>query len=131
MEYSTILYNLEETILTITLNRPELLNAFNRTMMSEIIDALDRADADDRVRAVIFTGAGRGFCAGADLSAGGKTFNAEARDDRENGVQRDGGGRLTLRIFECRKPIIAAINGPAVGIGATMTLPMDLSLIHI
>ena len=128
MEYSTILYNLEETILTITLNRPELLNAFNRTMMSEIIDALDRADADDRVRAVIFTGAGRGFCAGADLSAGGKTINAEARDDRESGVQRDGGGRLTLRIFECRKPIIAAINGPAVGIGATMTLPMDIRL---
>ena len=128
MEYSTILYNLEETILTITLNRPELLNAFNRTMMSEIIDALDRADADDRVRAVIFTGAGRGFCAGADLSAGGKTFNAEARDDRKSGVQRDGGGRLTLRIFECRKPIIAAINGPAVGIGATMTLPMDIRL---
>ena len=128
MEYSTILYNLEETILTITLNRPELLNAFNRTMMSEIIDALDRADADDRVRAVIFTGAGRGFCAGADLSAGGKTFNTEARDDRESGVQRDGGGRLTLRIFECRKPIIAAINGPAVGIGATMTLPMDIRL---
>ena len=128
MEYSTILYNLEEAILTITLNRPESLNAFNRTMMSEIIDALDRADADDRVRAVIFTGAGRGFCAGADLSAGGKTFNAEARDDRESGVQRDGGGRLTLRIFECRKPIIAAINGPAVGIGATMTLPMDIRL---
>ena len=128
MEYSTILYNLEETILTITLNRPELLNAFNRTMMSEIIDALERADADDRVRAVIFTGAGRGFCAGADLSAGGKTFDTEARDDRESGVQRDGGGRLTLRIFECRKPIIAAINGPAVGIGATMTLPMDIRL---
>ena len=128
MDYSTILYDLEDSVLLITLNRPEILNAFNRDMMAEMIDALDKADADDNVRAIIVTGAGRGFCAGADLSAGGNTFNAEARDDREDGLQRDGGGRVTLRIFECKKPIIAAINGAAVGIGATMTLPMDIRL---
>ena len=128
MDYSTILYDLEDNVLLITLNRPEILNAFNRDMMAEMIDALNKADADDNVRAIIVTGAGRGFCAGADLSAGGNTFNAEARDDRENGLHRDGGGRVTLRIFECKKPIIAAINGAAVGIGATMTLPMDIRL---
>ena len=128
MDYSTILYDLEDSVLLITLNRPEILNAFNRDMMAEIIDALDKADADDNVRAIIVTGAGRGFCAGADLSAGGNTFNAEARDDREDGLHRDGGGRVSLRIFECKKPIIAAINGAAVGIGATMTLPMDIRL---
>ena len=128
MDYSTILYDLEDNVLLITLNRPEILNAFNRDMMAELIDALDKADADDNVRAIIVTGAGRGFCAGADLSAGGSTFNAEARDDREDGLHRDGGGRVTLRIFECKKPIIAAINGAAVGIGATMTLPMDIRL---
>ena len=128
MDYSTILYDLEDNVLIITLNRPEILNAFNREMMTEMIDALDKADADDNVRAIIVTGAGRGFCAGADLSAGGNTFNAEARDDREDGLHRDGGGRLALRIFECKKPIIAAINGAAVGIGATMTLPMDIRL---
>jgi|TARA_B110000438_G_scaffold156218_1_gene149860 enoyl-CoA hydratase/carnithine racemase len=128
MDYSTILYDLEDNVLIITLNRPEILNAFNREMMTEMIDALDKADADDNVRAIIVTGAGRGFCAGADLSAGGNTFNAEARNDREDGLHRDGGGRLTLRIFECKKPIVAAINGAAVGIGATMTLPMDIRL---
>ena len=128
MNYSTILYDLKDSVLLITLNRPEILNAFNRDMMAEMIDALDKADADDNVRAIIVTGAGRGFCAGADLSAGGSTFNAEARDDREDGLHRDGGGRVTLRIFECKKPIIAAINGAAVGIGATMTLPMDIRL---
>ena len=128
MDYSTILYDLEDSVLLITLNRPEILNAFNRDMMAEMIDALDKADADDNVRAIIVTGAGRGFCAGADLSAGGNTFNADARDDREDGLHRDGGGRVTLRIFECKKPIIAAINGAAVGIGATMTLPMDIRL---
>lgn len=128
MQYSTILYNITDNILTITLNRPEKLNAFNRNMMSEMIDALDQADDDDNIRAIIVTGAGRGFCAGADLSKGGDTFNAEVREDRESGLNRDGGGRLTLRIFECKKPIIAAINGPAVGIGATMLLPMDMRL---
>ena len=128
MSYSTILYDLEDKVLTITLNRPGILNAFNRDMMAELIDACDKADADDNVRAIIVTGAGRGFCSGADLSAGGDTFNADAREDRESGLQRDGGGRLTLRIFECKKPMVAAINGPAVGIGATMLLPMDIRL---
>ena len=128
MDYSTILYDVKDNILTITLNRPEKLNAFTRGMMAEMIDALDQADADDSVRAIIVTGAGRGFCAGADLSSGGDTFDAGARNDREDGLHRDGGGRLTLRIFECKKPIIAAINGPAVGIGATMLLPMDIRL---
>ena len=128
MSYEEILYDVSGGVLTITLNRPEKLNAFTRTMMTEMIDALDRADADDDVRAIIVTGAGRGFCAGADLSSGGDTFDAEARDDRPDGLDRDGGGLLTLRIFECRKPIIAAVNGPAVGIGVTMTLPMDIRL---
>lgn len=128
MSYSTILTKVEDHVLTITLNRPEVLNAFNRDMMAELIDAFDGADADDDVRAIIVTGSGRGFCAGADLSSGGNTFNAEARDDREDGLHRDGGGRVTLRIFECKKPVIAAVNGPAVGIGATMLLPMDIRL---
>ena len=128
MSYSTILYDVNENILTISLNRPDILNAFNNSMLSEIIDALDRADADDRIRCIIFTGAGRAFCAGADLSAGEKTFNADTRDEKADEPHRDGGGLLTLRIFECKKPVIAAINGPAVGIGATMTLPMDIRL---
>jgi len=128
MAYSTILYEVEDNVLTLTLNRPEKLNAFNRDMMREMINAFDRADEDDNVRAIIVTGAGRGFCAGADLSVGADTFNADAREDRESGLQRDGGGLLTLRIFESKKPVIAAINGPAVGIGATMLLPMDIRI---
>ena len=128
MAYSTILYEVEDNILTLTLNRPKKLNAFNRDMMHEMINAFDRADEDDNVRAIIVTGAGRGFCAGADLSVGADTFNADAREDRESGLQRDGGGLLTLRIFESKKPVIAAINGPAVGIGATMLLPMDIRI---
>ncbi len=126
--YETILYDVEDGILTLTLNRPEALNAFNRTMMNELIDACDRADADDAVKAIIVTGAGRAFCAGADLAGGGNTFNADARDDRESGLNPDGGGLLTLRIYELKKPIIAAINGAAVGVGVTMTLAMDIRL---
>jgi enoyl-CoA hydratase/carnithine racemase len=128
MSYNTISYDVEDQILTLTLNRPERLNAFNREMLSEMLDAFDRADADDNVRAIIVTGAGRGFCAGADLEAGGDTFNADDRGDRESGLQPDGGGILTLRIYELKKPIIAAINGPAVGVGVTMTLPMDIRI---
>jgi enoyl-CoA hydratase/carnithine racemase len=128
MTYNTILYDLNEGILTITLNRPEVLNAFTDEMREELIDALDQADADDDVRAIIFTGAGRAFCAGADLSKGGDTFDADAREDRADGLNPDGGGRLTLRLFEVKKPLIAAINGPAVGVGVTMTLPMDIRL---
>ena len=129
MTYETILYEIEENILTITLNRPERLNAFNRQMLFELIDAVDKADEDDDVRAIIFTGAGRGYCAGADLSAGADSFDVSSRypgEDSEN--WRDGGGRLTLRLYDCKKPLIAAINGPAVGVGATMTLPMDVRL---
>ena len=128
MAYSTILYEVEDNVLTLTLNRPDKLNAFTRDMMLELINAFDKADEDDNVRAIIITGAGRGFCAGADLSVGADTFNADVREDRESGLQRDGGGLLTLRIFESKKPVIAAINGPAVGIGATMLLPMDIRI---
>jgi len=128
MNYEQIKYEVSESILTITLNRPEKLNAFTHQMMHEMIDALDKADDDDNVRAIIVTGAGRAFCAGADLSSGGNTFDSDARGDRASGLQRDGGGRLTLRIFECKKPVIAAVNGAAVGIGATMLLAMDIRL---
>lgn len=125
MNYEEILYEVEDGILTITLNRPDKLNAFTSTMQKEMIDALNKADEDDDVRCIIVTGSGRGFCAGADLSAGGDTFNRES-DGR--GLGPDGGGVLTLRIFECLKPIISACNGPAVGIGATMQCAMDIRL---
>jgi enoyl-CoA hydratase/carnithine racemase len=128
MSYSQILYDVEDGVLTITMNRPEKLNAFTGTMMTEMIDAFDRSDADDSIRAVIVTGAGRAFCAGADLGAGGATFDADGRADRPKGLNRDGGGLLTLRIFDSKKPVIAAVNGPAVGIGVTMTLAMDIRL---
>lgn len=128
MSYSQILYDVEDGVLTITMNRPEKLNAFTGTMMTEMIDAFDRSDADDSIRAVIVTGAGRAFCAGADLGAGGATFDADGRGDRPKGLNRDGGGLLTLRIFDSKKPVIAAVNGPAVGIGVTMTLAMDIRL---
>jgi enoyl-CoA hydratase/carnithine racemase len=138
MPYETILTDLAENIFTITINRPDKLNALNLTMIRELIDAFDQADADDAARAIIVTGAGRAFCAGADLSLGGGTFDREARADRPpvpNGPDgkpdlshdsaRDGGGRMTLRMFSCKKPVIAAVNGAAVGIGVTMLLPMD------
>ncbi|HYM30304.1 MAG TPA: crotonase/enoyl-CoA hydratase family protein [Candidatus Cybelea sp.] len=127
--YQQILYSVEDGIATITLNRPEKLNAFTNTMRLELIAAFDQIDADDDVRAVIVTGAGRAFCAGADLSAGGKTFDYAARGAiAQDEKRRDGGGTVTLRIFECKKPVIAAVNGPAVGVGATMQLPMDIRL---
>ena len=126
MSERQILTQVEDGILTITLNRPEKLNAFTQVMQRQMIEALDEADANDEVRAVVVTGAGRAFCAGADLSSGGDTFDVDARPDRPSGLRPDGGGVLTLRIFECRKPIIAAVNGPAVGVGVTMTLAMDL-----
>lgn len=129
MSYEHIAYEATDGVLTITLDRPEQLNAFTGTMLKELIDAFDRADSDDAVRAIIVTGRGRGFCAGADLSGGPDTFNASSRG-RTTDIQqnRDGGGQLTLRIFELKKPIIAAINGPAVGVGITMTLAMDVRL---
>jgi enoyl-CoA hydratase/carnithine racemase len=123
-----------DRILTITLNRPERLNAWTATMGRELIEAFDQADADDEVRATVITGAGRGYCAGADLAAGGETFDFRARAGEASllsetgGVPRDNGGQFTLRIFASTKPVIGAINGPAVGVGATMTLPMDVRL---
>ena len=132
--FETILYDVEDSIATITMNRPDKLNAFTTQMMVEMISAFDLTDADDAVRAVIVTGAGRAFCAGADLSAGGSTFDAGTRTEparvanRVNGVQRDGGGLLTLRIFDSLKPVIAAVNGAAVGIGVTMQLAMDFRM---
>jgi enoyl-CoA hydratase/carnithine racemase len=130
MEHTQILYEVADHVATITLNRPEQLNAFTTRMMRELIDAFDRVDADDDVRAVIVTGAGRAFCAGADLSAGGATFTRGGSEEQTAvGVPRDGGGMVSLRIFECVKPVIAAINGPAVGVGITMTLPMDIRLV--
>src|SRR5436305_4560221 len=127
MEFEQITTDVADHVLTITLNRPERLNAWTQTMFSELLTAFEEADTDDEVRAVIVTGAGRGFCAGADLERGGETFTK--RDHQEpDTTPRDSGGRLTLRIFDMSKPVIAAINGPAVGIGATMTLPMDIRL---
>jgi enoyl-CoA hydratase/carnithine racemase len=127
MDPEQIITDVQDGILTITLNRPDRLNAWTETMARELMAAFDRADDDDEVRAVIVTGAGRGFCAGADLERGGETFDYRARE-RAEAVPRDNGGQLTLRIFECTKPVIGAINGPAVGVGATMTLPMDVRL---
>tara|TARA_B100000482_G_scaffold102279_1_gene73648 strand:+ start:11 stop:889 length:879 start_codon:yes stop_codon:yes gene_type:complete len=135
MKFETIKYEVKDKILTITLNRPDRLNAFTGQMMNDLISAFDSASNDDEVRVVIVTGEGRGFCAGADLGAGEATFNrdenprAKKTDDKENlEWLRDGGGRTTLAIYDCSKPIIAAINGPAVGVGVTMTLPMDIRL---
>jgi enoyl-CoA hydratase/carnithine racemase len=133
--FEHITYEVADRIATVTLNRPDRLNAFTTRMMWELIAAFDAADADDDVRVVIVTGAGRGFCAGADLESGGDTFDAGAHDDgvgrteaEELDRRRDGGGRVALRIFESTTPVIAAINGPAVGVGITMTLPMDVRL---
>src|SRR5947207_7470447 len=129
-DYQEILYDIDGPVLTITLNRPDNLNAFTFTMMMKLLDAFDRADADDDVRAVIVTGAGRGFCAGADLAAGDGTFDYRDSSGAFAKLEeaRDGGGLVTLRIFESTKPVIAAVNGPAVGVGVTMTLPMDIRL---
>ena len=138
MDYEEIDYAVEGGVLTLTLDRPDALNAFTRRMMHELIDAFDRSDADDAIRAVIVTGRGRAFCAGADLSSGARTFDATAEGNAEaaavdapaspGDIPRDGGGRVSLRIFDSTKPVIAAINGPAVGVGVTMTLPMDIRL---
>jgi enoyl-CoA hydratase/carnithine racemase len=129
VDYTQIAYEVEDGIATLTLDRPERLNAFTQTMLTEMLDALDRIDADDAVRAAIVTGRGRGFCAGADLEAGPGTFDGrEGERTSDSDEHRDGGGLLTLRLYDCTKPLIAAINGPAVGVGITMTLPMDLRL---
>jgi enoyl-CoA hydratase/carnithine racemase len=130
-QYPTILTELENRVLTATLNRPDRLNAFNQQMMTDMLALYEAVDCDDRVRVVIVTGAGRGFCAGADLSGGGDTFDSGAAKEGADGPKpapRDGGGLVSLRIFECKKPVIAAINGPAVGVGITHTLPMDIRI---
>lgn len=133
-DFQTLLYAVEDGIATITLNRPDQMNTFNARMRDELIAAFDASDADDAVRAVIVTGAGRAFCAGADLSSGGQTFDykaqqSAAREEHKVGdVYRDGGGMVTLRIYQSLKPVIGAINGAAVGIGMTMQLPMDMRL---
>ena len=135
MSFETLLYDVTDGVLTITLNRPDKLNAFTGAMACDLLTAFDQADADDEVRAIVVTGAGRGFCAGADLSAGAATFDHRAAGSQVGGADdlsderiRDTGGRVTLRIFRCLKPVIAAVNGPAVGIGATMQLAMDFRL---
>ncbi|TDE38085.1 enoyl-CoA hydratase [Nonomuraea mesophila] len=135
MAFTEIGYEVSDRVATVTLRRPERLNAFTLTMRAELIEAFDLADADDDVRAVVVTGAGRAFCAGADLSGGGDTFARPAHQDggpqeRDlvDGAPRDGGGTVALRIARSLKPVIGAINGAAVGVGVTMTLPMDVRL---
>lgn len=133
-EFETLKLTLDNGVATVTLNRPDKLNAFTVQMMEELIAAFDYTDAEDAVRVVIVTGAGRAFCAGADLSAGSGAFDYteagrdNAPDPLENGIHRDGGGMVSLRIFRSLKPVIAAVNGAAVGIGATMQLAMDIRL---
>lgn len=127
MAFEALRYDVADGVGTVILNRPDKLNALDTVMLEELLAVLEQADADDGVRALIVTGAGRAFCAGADLSGGSKTFDRVARGRGEApGAHRDGGGRVTLRIFDMKKPLIAAINGPAVGFGITMTLPMDI-----
>jgi enoyl-CoA hydratase/carnithine racemase len=133
-EFSTLLYEVADGVATITLNRPDKLNAFTPQMRDDLVAAFDLTDSDDAVRAVIVTGAGKAFCAGADLSEGAATFDYEAQEEavpdpyKVDGVHRDGGGIVTLRIFNSLKPVIGAINGAAVGVGATMQLPMDFRM---
>ena len=142
MAYNTLLWEVEDRVLTLTLNRPEQMNAFTVEMAHELIDAFERASEDDAVGAIVVTGAGRAFCAGMDLSASGNVFGldesqaptlADMHDRLDDPAVRDGvrdtGGRVTLAIFDCKKPVIAAINGAAVGIGATMTLAMDIRMV--
>ncbi|BDB26581.1 crotonase/enoyl-CoA hydratase family protein [Cupriavidus sp. P-10] len=127
--FETLRYAVEDGVATITLHRPDQLNAFTAQMMQDLIAAFDATDADDNVRAVIVTGSGRAFCAGADLSGGGSTFDFEKRYGASpDTAHRDGGGRVSLRIFRSLKPVIAAVNGAAVGVGVTMQLPMDIRL---
>jgi enoyl-CoA hydratase/carnithine racemase len=132
--FETLLYAKQDGVATITLNRPERMNAFTAEMMRDLIDVFDVTDADDEVRCVIVTGSGRAFCAGADLgSAGGSTFDHTGEEVRPlqikvNGIRRDGGGRVSLRIYDSLKPVIAAVNGAAVGVGVTMQLPMDIRM---
>lgn len=143
MDHQTIRYEISGNVATITLDRPDRLNAFNPLMIEELLDALSRADGDDEVRAIVVTGSGRAFSAGADISGGGGAFDFDTRPDkaalgsprRDDGTVdyahpavQDNGGRMALRIYESLKPVIAAVNGPAIGLGATLLLPMDIRL---
>lgn len=137
MEYEEIEYEVKDGVATLTLNRPDHLNAFTTGMVGEVLSAIDAVDRDDDVRVMILTGRGRAFSAGADLSAGGQTFDYDdARSGDAIGAERvadtaaprDGCGRITLRLFDCTKPVIAAINGPAVGMGATLLLAADIRM---
>ena len=121
----TVRTEIRENSLIIYLSREERMNAFTLTMQQEIVKVLDDAEENDDINAIIFTGDGKAYCAGADLSSGGDTFDNRKGRERTNDVVRDSGGLLTLRLFKCKKPLIAAVNGAAVGIGATMLLPMD------
>ena len=126
--YETLDATRDKKVLTIQFTRPEKMNTFSGQMLKDILEVLDDAEKDDEVRAVIFTGSGKAFCAGADLSSGEDTFNMSDRQKKDQNVQRDTGGVLTLRLFDFKKPLIAAINGAAVGVGVTMTLPMDIRI---
>jgi len=131
MDLTQIRYELDSGVATVTLNRPNKMNALTGTMREELIKIFAEADRDDMVRVVVVTGSGESFCAGADLSYGGSTFDQSKKDSREVKISehRDGGGQISLAIFNCRKPVIAAINGHAVGVGITMTLPMDIRIV--
>jgi len=126
MAYETLRTELEDGILTLTLHRPDRMNAFTPGMLEELLEVFDEVDRNDAIRVVIVTGAGRAFCAGADLGGGGGTFDRSGKEEAT--AHRDGGGLATLRLYDCRKPVIAAINGAAVGVGVTMTLPMDVRI---
>ena len=126
MAYQTLLTDLDRGILTVRNNRPDRLNALSPEMLGEILDLLDEVDRNDAIRVVVWTGEGRAFCAGADLGGGAGTFDRSGEEEAR--AHRDGGGLAALRLFDCRKPLIAAINGPAVGVGVTMTLPMDVRI---
>jgi enoyl-CoA hydratase/carnithine racemase len=131
MELTQTQYKVEKGIATVTLYRPDQMNALTHTMRKELVEIFSAADQDDSVRAVVVTGAGKAFCAGADLSSGGSAFNRTVQEGRKVSISehRDGGGQISLAIFRCRKPVIAAINGHAVGVGITMTLPMDIRIV--
>ena len=131
MDLTQTQYEVENGVAVVTLNRPDKMNAFTSIMRKELIGIFTEADQDDAVRVIVVTGAGKAFCAGADLSFGGSTFDRDVREGRKVSLNehRDGGGQTTLAIFKCRKPVIAAINGHAVGVGITMTLAMDIRVV--
>ena len=131
MEFNEIRYEVKNGIATVAMNRPDKMNALGTAMGKELIAVFGQADRDDDVRVVVVTGVGKAFCAGADLSAGGSRFDYSSQPGKEVPISehRDGGGQIALAIFRCRKPVVAAINGHAVGVGITMTLPMDIRIV--